>query len=149
MKYPKPRLFRPTNPQKYSGDPKNIVARSNLEKRYFKIMDLNNQIVSWSSEEFFIPYVSPLDKRPHRYFVDLIYKVKDNNGKETVFVAEIKPYSQTFEPKIGKKKKMTIIREVTTWKVNEAKWEAAKNFCKKKGYVWQILTEKELKNSWD
>jgi hypothetical protein len=31
-----------------------------------------------------------------------------------------------------------------TWGVNSAKWKAAREFCKDRGYEFVIITEKEL-----
>ena len=42
--------------------------------------DRNEKIVEWGSEEFFIPYRSPLDGKIHRYFPDFYVKVKTPRG---------------------------------------------------------------------
>ena len=36
------------------------------------------------------------------------------------------------------------MQECTTYVVNDAKWKAAKEFCRVKGWEFVILTEKEL-----
>ena len=36
------------------------------------------------------------------------------------------------------------ITEVKTWGVNEAKWKAATEYCKDRGWSFHIFTEKEL-----
>ena len=36
-KYPKPKLWRPKNPQKYVGDVNNIWVRSSWEKKNIKL----------------------------------------------------------------------------------------------------------------
>jgi hypothetical protein len=36
------------------------------------------------------------------------------------------------------------VREVKTYAVNMAKFEAAKEFCKDRKWVWKILTEDHL-----
>jgi hypothetical protein len=36
------------------------------------------------------------------------------------------------------------LNEVKTWGVNQAKWEAALEYCKDRDWKFQILTEKEL-----
>ena len=38
--------------------------------------DRNEKILEWGSEEFFVPYRSPLDGKMHRYFPDFYVKVK-------------------------------------------------------------------------
>ena len=148
MRYPEPKIFTPQNPKKYAGDPKKIVARSGLEVRFFKWLDNTPEIIFWSSEEFFIGYISPLDNKPHRYFPDIMFKVKNAEGEKT-YVAEIKPDSQTRPPSTSKgKKKTTLLREVMTWSVNEAKWNAAEKWCQERGFIFIKLTEKHIRIKW-
>ena len=42
------------------------------------------------------------------------------------------------------KKKSTLIQEEIEHSVNLAKWQAANDWAKKKGYIFRILTEKEI-----
>ncbi len=142
-------LFKPENPKKYAGDPNNIVYRSNLEHRFFKVLDKNPDIIMWGSEEFSIPYQCPFDKRKiRRYFVDLIVRTKEYPGKPSrTFVIEIKPYKYTQEPKPTKgQSKKTIITEAVNWAINSAKWKAANKFCTDKGWEFKIFSEKDLNN---
>lgn len=105
-------------------------------------LDKHPEVVSWSSEELVIPYISPIDGRPHRYFVDFVFK--KNNG-ETI-VVEIKPYNQTIAPVLKEgQQKRTYIKQVQTYGINTAKWKAADKYCKNKGWKFVILTEKDLK----
>ena len=62
--------FKPSFPQKYQGDPNNIICRSSWERRFCNYCDTNPNILRWASEEFSIPYVSPVDNRVHRYYPD-------------------------------------------------------------------------------
>ena len=55
--------FRPKNPEKYKGDPTNIIYRSSWELTVFKYLDTNSSILKWASEEIFIPYRHPLTNR--------------------------------------------------------------------------------------
>ena len=73
--------YRPSNPQKYKGNPNNIVCRSSWERKFCSWCDKNDSIIEWASEEFFIPYVSPVDNRVHRYFPDFFIEVKKTNGR--------------------------------------------------------------------
>ena len=73
--------FTPTHSNKYKGDSRNIIYRSLWELKFMKWCDRNVNILEWGSEEFFIPYVSPLDNRVHRYFPDFYMKIKESNGK--------------------------------------------------------------------
>jgi len=42
------------------------------------------------------------------------------------------------------KSKNRYLREMKTWKVNEAKWKQAQEFCKDRKWEFKILTEKHL-----
>lgn len=138
--------FSPINPKKYKGNPTNIIYRSGLELKVMKRFDSDPQILEWSSEEIVVPYRCKTDNRIHRYFVDFVVKMKTKNGIET-FMVEVKPYSQTKEPKKTKRKsQQSFITEVMTYAKNHSKWEAAKSYCKMKGWKFLILTEKEITN---
>ena len=116
--------FRPSNPQKYVGDHKNIIYRSSWECRVMNWLDKNPDIISWASEELIVPYVSPVDGRWHRYFPDFLVKVKDRNGSLKTMMIEVKPKKQTTQPIPKKRVTKQYIQEVTTWGVNQAKWKA-------------------------
>lgn len=137
--------YKPKNVEKYLGNPTNIIYRSGLEKRFMIFCDTNSKILQWSSEEVIIPYISPIDNRKHRYFPDFL--IQTNN--EWILI-EVKPASQSRPPKkrlleeMSVKQKRRYVKSVQTWLVNEAKWNAAKQYCQKKGWKFQILTEKEL-----
>ena len=133
-------IYRPTYPKKYVGDPNRIVYRSLLERRFMLYCDRTEDIVNWASEEISIPYISPIDKKLHRYYPDFI--VKTSKGKKLII--EIKPYRQTSQPKAPKRKTRAYLREQLEYIKNNAKWKAAKAFCEDKGFEFKILTEKEL-----
>jgi hypothetical protein len=141
--YPEPKLWTPKNPSKYKGDVNNIWIRSSWEKVLLKWMDSNPNVIEYSSEELKIPYISPIDNRYHNYYPDMIAKIK-SKGKIITYVIEVKPFNQTFEPKVRKKMTKQYIHEVYTWGINSAKFKAAKDFCKKNGWIFRILTEKDL-----
>ena len=137
-------FFRPKHPKKYIGDPTNIVFRSGWEKRVMQSLDENLNVVRWASEEIIIPYISPIDNRPHRYFVDFYVEAKLADGSIKKMLLEVKPAAQTKPPKAPKRKTKRYISEVMTYGVNEAKWKAAKEFCDEKGWEFRIITEAEL-----
>jgi len=105
--------------------------------------DETSAVVHWASEEFFIPYVSPLDGRIHRYFPDFLLEVRTSDGGIKKFVIEIKPHAQTKVPEPRRKTKK-FLAEVATFAVNQAKWQAAKEFCDKQKMAFLVITEKEL-----
>ena len=136
--------FTPKNPSKYTGDPTNIIYRSSWELKFMNWCDQTYSIVSWSSEETVIPYICPTDNRAHRYFVDFKIRVKDSAGNMKTYLIEIKPEAQTMPPEVKKKKTKRYIAEVMTWGKNDAKWKAAREYCKDRGYEFMIITERHL-----
>ncbi len=138
-------IYHPAFPKKYRGNPNNIICRSNWERKFCNYCDMNKNILEWCSEEFFIPYRSPLDNRIHRYFPDFFMKVQESNGRTKGYVIEVKPKRQTMPPtKSSKKRQKTYINEVKTYTINEAKWKAAKEFCADRSLEFRIITEEEL-----
>ena len=143
-------IFIPKNPKKYVGNASNIICRSNWERVFCEKCDTNDNIVTWASEEFSIPYVSPLDNKRHRYYPDFLIKVKEPDGKFKKYVIEIKPRKQTVKPKMKtdsrKRPRMTnsYAKELNNYAVNVAKWNAAIEFCKDNSLEFQIITEDNL-----
>lgn len=135
--------FTPKNPKKYKGDSSNIIYRSSWEVRVMKYLDEHPNVIWWGSEELPIPYLSPMDKRVHRYFPDFIVKMRKSDDSVMTYIIEVKPEKQTLPPK-QKRKTRTYLQEAITYEINLAKWEAAREFCKDHGWKFQILTEKEL-----
>ena len=136
--------FKPLNPKKYIGDPTNIVYRSGWEKRVMEWCDTNLNVTRWSSEEVVIPYISPVDNRPHRYFVDFYVEAVGRDGETKKMLLEVKPLVQTKEPKMPKRRTKRYITEVVTYGINQAKWKAAEDYCRKKGWEFRVITESEL-----
>lgn len=136
--------YKPTNPQKYRGDVNDIVYRSSWESKFMRWCDRTAAVVEWGSEIAVIPYVSPLDRKVHRYFVDFYVKVQNKEGKTQRYLIEIKPKQYTKPPKKPAKQTNKYIQEVYQWGVNEAKWKAATEFCEDRGWKFLILTEDDL-----
>jgi len=136
--------YKPTYPNKYKGDPTNIIYRSSWELKFMRFCDLRDDIIEWQSEEIVIPYRHPLDGKIHRYYPDFRVKVKDKSNKIENWIIEIKPYKFTKEPIPQKRKTRKYINEVKNYAINSYKWDAAKYFCKKRDWKFKILTENEL-----
>jgi hypothetical protein len=136
--------YKILHPNKYIGDPSNIIYRSSYELKFMKWCDSNTSILEWGSEELAIPYISPLDNRVHRYFVDFYIKVQEKGGDIKKYLVEIKPLKFTKEPAIPARKTKRFLQEVMQWGVNQAKWKYATEFCEDRGWKFLILTEKEL-----
>jgi hypothetical protein len=137
-------FFKPQNPKKYIGDPTNIVYRSGWEKRVMDWCDTNSNVKQWCSEEIVIPYKSPVDNRWHRYFVDFYVEAVRSDGQTVKMLLEVKPKAQTLEPTPSKRKTKRYITEVVTYGVNQAKWKAAEEYCKDKGWQFLLITEEQL-----
>jgi hypothetical protein len=136
--------FKPKNPQKYKGDPTNIIYRSSWELKLMNRLDIDDQIVSWASEEIVIPYRSPFDNKLHRYFPDFVVTKINKDGKKETIVIEVKPSKQTKAPERQEKITKKYLTEVKTWGINTSKWKAANEYCKDRGWKFMIITEKEL-----
>jgi len=135
-------VFKPKNQAKYIGkeDP---VYRSGWELKFFRWCDDNANVVEWASEAIVIPYVSPLDRKVHRYHTDGVVAIKEGNIIKK-YIIEIKPSAQTVLPIKGRKRMSTMVYETARYAQNQAKWDAARKWCQKYGYSFLILTEKEL-----
>ena len=143
MKYYQGR-FKPKNPKKYLGDPTNIIYRSGWELKFMRFCDSHPNVIQWGSEEVVIPYVSPIDGKVHRYFTDFIVKQLNTMGKKETLIIEVKPKAQTRPPEKKSRVTKRYLTEVKTWGVNQAKWKAANEFCKDRGWKFRIITEDDL-----
>ena len=132
------------NPSKYKGNPTLVIYRSLWERSYMKKLDLNENILEWSSEEIALPYKSPLDDRIHKYYPDFYVKERLSDGTIKKYIVEIKPKKQTLEPKVPKKKTKGYLYEVMEYVKNQAKWKAAEEFCKDRQWEFKVLTEDHL-----
>ena len=137
--------YIPTHPKKYKGDPSNIIYRSLWERKFMVYCDRNEKIMEWGSEEFFVPYRSPLDGKLHRYFPDFYVKVRDKNSNIKKYIIEVKPKHQCSPPeKSPKRRTGAWFNKVRTWGINKAKWDSAKEFCLDHNMEFKILTEDHL-----
>jgi len=133
-------IFNPINKKKYIGVKKEIRCRSLWERQFCKYLDENKNIVQWGYECLHIPYRFLNENKNRIYIPDFVIKTnKDNQTQITVI--EIKPYNQTKNPNLKKRKN---IQECITYTMNDSKWNYAKEFCKDRGWKFIILTEKEL-----
>jgi|TARA_B100000459_G_scaffold144277_1_gene106773 aldehyde:ferredoxin oxidoreductase len=129
-------------PEKYAGDAKKVVYRSLWERQAFKWCENNPNVKMWNSEEVVVPYKSTVDKKLHRYFVDLLIQMND----KSTYLVEIKPKKETKPPKKPKRQTKRYINEQLTFIKNQDKWEAAAEFAEHKGWKFQVWTEETLKN---
>lgn len=134
--------YKPKHPEKYIGDINNIVYRSSWELSFVKYIDNNPSIKKFNMEGVVIPYVSPIDNKVHRYYVDFILEYTNTKGETKMALVEVKPHKQTQPPVPPKKKSKYYINEVLTYHVNMAKWKTAIDFCNKNSMDFVVLTEK-------
>lgn len=136
--------FQPSYPKKYKGDVRNIIYRSLWERKFMVYCDLNENILEWGSEEIALPYRSPIDNKIHRYFPDFYIKYKNKSGKIVKSLIEVKPLKQTTPPPKPQRQTKGYLFEAYEYAKNQAKWEAAREFCKDRMWEFKVLTEKEL-----
>lgn len=137
-------MFVPRFPEKYKGNKNQIFWRSSWERKTMLFLDLNPNVLEWSSEETIIPYQNPLTGRVSRYFVDFYAKMKDKNGNIKKFLIEVKPHSQTLPPVQKNRKTKSLVYQQAEYIKNQAKWQAAESWSKKHNCQFVILTEKQL-----
>ena len=136
--------YRPRFPKKYKGDVSRITYRSSWEARCMNYFDLNENVLWWASEEVIIPYKSPIDGRYHRYYPDFVINVRQRDGKTKTLMIEVKPENQKNAPKVRARQTKKYINEVVTYAVNQAKWDAATEYCNDRMWEFKVLTEKDM-----
>jgi len=134
-------IFVPKNPSKFIGS--KAIYRSGLELKFFRFCDDNKNVKRWGSENVIVPYMSPLDNRGHKYYVDNYIEILEGN-KLVKYLVEIKHSRETKPPKTKYRNRKHLLYEQKTFVTNQAKWQAAREYSKKRGYKFIILTEKEL-----
>lgn len=137
--------YTPLNKDKYCGRTLPIY-RSGWELKAFISLDQNPKIKKWGSETLSIPYIDKTrNGETHWYIPDLFFSVIDINNIEQKWLIEIKPYSQSVDVKITKRKSpQKIIAEQLIVQRNKDKWEATVKFCKTKGWHFGVMSEKGI-----
>lgn len=151
-------LFVPKNKDKlikansYGG----IYYRSSLENKIMIWLDSNDNILKWSAENLSIPYKKTeyngvsksLETTTHTYYPDIYYELKKSDGSISKVVAEIKPSSETCEPKLPQnataKQLKNFEYSLKMWNKNLSKWKYMIEYCERKGFDFIIITEKHL-----
>jgi len=126
------------NPEKYVGG-RTPTYRSSWEFHFMKFCDEHPSVSQWASEAVRIPYRNPLSGKHTIYVPDFFVVYVDKNGKQRVELIEVKPENQTDQRKLGRSKV-----NQAHWVVNQAKWSAARAYCKQKGILFRIITEKDM-----
>ncbi len=129
------------NPDKYVGDPDDVIYRSLWEKSAFKWCEDSPRVKRWNSEQVIIPYMCEADRKVCRYHLDLCVEFADGR----IVLVEIKPANQTKQPKKRSRTTKKYLKEVAVYAKNQSKWKAAAAFAKKNGVEFEIWTEHQLK----
>jgi hypothetical protein len=126
------------NPEKYLGN-KVPFYRSSWEWRFMKFCDEHSSIVKWGSEVIKIPYRNPFTGKYTVYVPDFFISYVDANNVQHNELIEVKPLNQT-SLKEAKRSRRNQAYAV----LNEAKWAAAKAYCKQSGIQFRIITENDI-----
>lgn len=126
------------NPDKYIGG-RTPTYRSSWEFAFMRMCDTNDNITKWASEAVKIPYRNPLSGKYTIYVPDFFIVYVDRVGKQHVELIEIKPANQTHQNKLGKSQNNRL-----HYVVNQAKWGAARSYCKQKGMLFRVVNETDI-----
>jgi hypothetical protein len=130
--------FKLKNPEKYIGlgTPR---YRSSWEFAVMKMLDENAGIIQWASESIKIPYRDPLTGKHTVYVPDFLVMYMDKTQKKHAELWEVKPRSQTVLEAVGKNK-----YNQAHYVKNMAKWQVARQWARKQGLAFRILTEDDI-----
>lgn len=130
--------FHLKNPEKYVGR-KTPTYRSSWEFAFMKMCDEHASVTKWASEAIRIPYRNPLTGKSTIYVPDFFIAYADAAGTQRVELIEVKPENQTIKEKLGRSR-----GNQAAWIVNQAKWEAARAFCKQKNILFRVVSEHDI-----
>lgn len=130
--------YHPQNPEKYLGKGFPIY-RSGWELQFMRFCDNHSSITQWSSEPMRIPYVNPLTNKKTTYVPDFLIQYTDKNNTMKTELIEVKPAAQAIRESVGRS-----TRNQAHYIINQAKWTAARQFCKQQGIIFRVITENEM-----
>ena len=136
--------YKLKKPEKYIGDPTNIFYRSSWELKFLIWCENSINVINFSSEETIVPYRCPTDNKVHRYFLDFRIKIKQKDGSLKTYLIEVKPKIQTEPPVYPGRKTKHYLTECFTFVKNQAKWKAAEEYAKDRGWNFKIINEYDL-----
>jgi hypothetical protein len=144
-------VFTPKNKEKYIGYTP-VKFRSSWEFFFFFMtyLDNNESVTKWSSETIVIPYLD-LRNKSHRYYADFYYEIinSENPALMDRVLVEIKPSKELTPPErpLNETTKALSNYEysIRMHIKNKLKWDAAIDFCNKRGIKFVIITEEHLK----
>jgi hypothetical protein len=135
-----------------------LYFRSGLEQKMMIYLDNNENIVFWGAEHLRVPYTKTewvSEKQEfitseHSYYPDFYYELKRKDGTFSKAVAEVKPFSETQEPKLPNnptsKQLKNFEYSLKMYNKNLSKWKSMIEYCERKGFEFIIITEQHLKS---
>lgn len=131
------------HPEKYVGDLSKIVFRSSWEFKFLRWCDNTDSVLRFASEPMSIPYMNPIDRKVHQYFIDFWVEMIDAEKVVTRWLVEIKPERNLMMPKEPKvmsgmalKNHVSQVKRVVQ---NIAKCQAAKNYAAMQNMKFMVL----------
>ena len=134
-----------------------LYYRSGLEQKMMIYLDSNESIIHWGAEHLRVPYVKTewisetqeFKTTEHGYYPDFYYELLRKDGSVARVVAEVKPHSETQEPKLAEKPTSKQLKNfeyaLKMYNKNLSKWKAMIEYCERKGFEFIIITEQHLK----
>jgi len=130
--------FTLKNPDKYVGT-KTPTYRSSWEFAFMKFCDEHKSVTQWASEAIQIPYRNPFTGKYTIYVPDFFIPYGDKSGSQRVELIEVKPANQTLKEKLGRSR-----ANQAHYVLNQAKWTAARAWCKQKGIYFRVINEGDI-----
>ena len=130
--------FTLKNPEKYIGG-RTPTYRSSWEFAFMRMCDTNESITKWASEAIRIPYRNPFTGKHTIYVPDFFIVYSDKTGKQHVELIEVKPSNHTFKEQLGNSQS-----NKAHFVLNQAKWSAARAYCKQKGMTFRVVNEGDI-----
>lgn len=158
---PKTGDFFPKHGNKVLPESDKLVYKSSLEEIFMRWCDGNANVEKWAYEPktHRIPYKFIDETQwPQRtvkqmkvYHPDFLIHHRNKAGQLEKWLVEIKPWSQSVEPKPPKqfkteKAKATFLSKQLIYMKNKAKWETSERYCKDRNFKFVVMTEKVLKS---
>ena len=133
-----------------------LYYRSGLEQKMMIYLDNNDNIINWGAEHLKIPYTKTewisekqeFKTSEHVYYPDFYYELKKSDGSISRVVAEVKPDSETSEPKLANNPTSKQLKNfeyaLKMYNKNLSKWKYMIAYRENKGFEFIIITEKHL-----
>jgi hypothetical protein len=151
-------LFVPNNKDKIIklNSQGGLFYRSGLEHKMMVYLDNNPRIIHWGAEHLRIPYAKTewvkedqsFKTTEHNYYPDFYYELKKDDGTISKVVAEVKPSSETKEPKLADnpttKQLKNFEYSLKMYNKNLSKWKYMIEYCERKDFQFIIITEQHL-----